>query len=233
MIRRKTKRNLQTKRIGSIVGSRARTSHMKSGRGVSGRSLASSEMRFKVSLVILMALLSISAYLFVFVLALNSSPRALGSSGSINTNIFRKAISSKVLARSSVLNDSSLDFKLTIPKEIGAWIYKIGYVKDPLDDSQSDQYVKIYLPLGMKTISSNFDDQYKEVLTIIKFPKKNWNKLDSGCQKGNSSYCDQAGTKIGENDESVFAYIKMDDCPQALQSKCLNIGKIIDSFQLK
>lgn len=229
-MRRKTKKNLQTKKVIGIARifqkKNSKTSH-----GVHHFSAA--ETRFRVSLVVLMALLSISAYLLALVLAVKWAPSAAGSGVNKLSYVSQKPLVKKIPAGNGMLNDASLDFKLTIPKGFGDWIYQVGYVKDLIDDSQSNQYVKIYLPLSTQSASAKFSDKYQNVLTIVKFGKDSWNKLEKGCQKGNSTYCDQAGTKLAENDQAVFAYVKADNCPKEIQAQCKVLGNIIDSFQLK
>lgn len=229
-MRRKTKNIPQSRKTTNLVGSRALI--MRSSRKISSKPLYE-ETRFRASILVLMGLLVGSTYLLAMAINWQRWPNA--SVSGINKYNYRlpKALAKNPAAASQILDDASLDFKLTLPNELGNWIYKTGFVIDPLDDSQSNQYLKIYLPLAEKKTASNFDSRYKDILTIIKFSTATWNKLDKGCQKGNSQYCSQEGTKILENDDFVFAYLKADDCPKEIQSKCLNIGKIISSFELR
>jgi len=201
---------------------------------ISGKHHSSAqEMRFKISLIVLMALLSISAYMLAFVLAWNGPQAAMSSSTGINTYVLQKPIMKKVATAGGVLNDQNLDYTLNIPKDFGSWMYKIGYVKDFLDDSLANKYLKVYLPLNIKSSSPNFTDNFQDILTIISFRKKTWDQMAKGCQNGKSDYCNLAGTKLGENDDVVFAYTKGSDCPQEIQKQCSDIGKITDSFHLK
>ena len=113
------------------------------------------DMRFKVSLVILIGMLTFSAMLLL--LSLNKSSVVNAEIGTTTAPPLRP-VSGIQKSSSQMLNDSALDFKLTIPAELGAWFYKIGGVKSLTDDSLSDQYFRIFVPLsGVK--SNNFDEQ--------------------------------------------------------------------------
>lgn len=229
MIRRKT--NIKTKKTSG--GSTTKALRARSTKSASRGHSPASEMRFKISLLILIALLSISAYLFVMVLAWNWPPQTFGYRVAANNYIAQNVTAKKISPANNVINDANLDYKLTVPKDFTGWIYKTGNVKDPVDDTISDQYLKIYLPLSGKMTSANFDSRYADILTILRFPIDTWQKLDKDCQKGNSEKCDTEGTKISQTEDFVFAYQKTTDCPQEIQTRCANVGKIINSFQLK
>jgi len=190
------------------------------------------DLRFSVSLVILIAFLSFSAMLFLFSLIGDQSAKAIGKKYSFQEgaggSVSRK--SSPVI--SNILNDANLDFQLTIPSTWTGWIYKTGFVKSPADDSISDQYLQVFLPVQGKT-SSNFDEKQRKMLTILKFTAKEWTKLETGCGKGDVSYCDAMGKKITEKDGDVYAYITEPECPKTFEARCHEIDKVLESFQLK
>ncbi len=186
-------------------------------------------MRFNVSLVFLIAMLSISAYLLLFSLAGSGKafPNVPEKTPTVAKNIPR------VQNKDQVLNDSSLDFKLTIPFQSGQWMYRIGYVKGLTDDSLDNQFVKIYLTSDSSRNTTNFEECFKGILTIRKFSSAEWKELEKGCEKGNLVYCEGMGSKINEKDGSVWAYIKGENCSNEMKSKCALIEKIIESFQFK
>jgi hypothetical protein len=133
---------------------------------------------------------------------------------------------------SQMLDDSVLGFKLTIPAGFGSWLYKIGEVKSLTDDSLSDQYFRIFVPLA-GTKSNNFDQQNREVLTIRRFSSDEWSDIEKDCQKEKKDVCDAAGKLIAQNDEWVYAYTKPNDCPKNIVTKCNLVDKIIGSFNLR
>ena len=47
--------------------------------------------------------------------------------------------------KNQLLDDPGLDFKLTVPSQLGQWMYRVGYVKGLTDDSLTNQFVKIYV----------------------------------------------------------------------------------------
>jgi len=138
-----------------------------------------------------------------------------------------------------ILDDSSLDFKITVPVQLGTWLYKIGEVKSPVDDTPSNQYLRIYVQLsGAK--SNNFDQQNKEILTIRKFSADEWKAIEKACQKGKEDVCSAGGMFLANETDpesgdlnNVYAFSKPVDCPQSLEAKCSLADKIIQSFQLK
>jgi hypothetical protein len=187
------------------------------------------DMRFKVSLVILMGMLTFSAMLLL--LSLNTSLAVKAETGTIKAV---SAINSVGIKKSSsqTLSDSALDFKITVPAELGSWLYKIGEVKSLTDDSLSDQYLRIFIPLaGAK--SNNFDQQNKDILTIRRFSADEWSAIEKSCQKEKKDVCDAAGELIVQNDEWAYAYTKPTDCPKSIVAKCALAEKIIKSFNQK
>jgi hypothetical protein len=188
--------------------------------------------RFNLSLIILMAVLQAS--LFMLLLTLISVQTAKGQN--MNFSVASAANGAKKMikpATSQKLADPNIDFDLAIPAQLGEWLYKTGYVKSPVDDKMSDQYVRIYLPNAGKAGSRNFEDMTSAFLTIRKFTTDEWKKLDKGCQNKDSLFCEAAGTKIAEKDGSVYAYTKISSCPSGMESKCGLIEKIIGGFSLK
>lgn len=200
-----------------------------------GVKLKKEELRFGISLVILIALLSVSAYLLIFALGSRQKPAVPLS---VDSSASRGAVLSgnaktKLAPGSLKLDDASLDFGLKIPAQFGEWLYKIGYVKSPTDETLSNQYVKIYVP-SIRTVKSNsFEDKYQEILTIRKFSDGEWQELEKGCTKGNQFYCEETGTKITDMDGSVWAYTVAKNCPRELEPKCKSVETVAKSFQLK
>ncbi|MCX6767078.1 MAG: hypothetical protein NT170_04895 [Candidatus Moranbacteria bacterium] len=187
------------------------------------------DMRFKVSLVILIGMLTFSALLLL--LSLNNSSAMKAEMGTTATPPLRN-VSGIQKSSSQMLNDSALDFKLTVPAELGQWVYKIGEVKSLTDDSLSDQYFRMFVPLsGVK--SNNFDEQNKDILTIRKFSADEWSAVEKSCRKNKSDICDAAGTLIVKSDKEVYTYTKPVDCPKSIEAKCNLTDKIIESFNLK
>jgi len=134
---------------------------------------------------------------------------------------------------SEIMKDPEIDFELTIPSGVGKWFYKIGYIKSPVDDSLSDQYAQIFVSLKKTPASNNFEDQNKNILTIMKFTTDEWEDLEKGCQNDNLIYCETAGTKIAEKDGFVYSYTKMKNCPKDIEARCRLADKMIESFNLK
>lgn len=187
------------------------------------------DMRFKVSLVILMGMLTFSAMLLLF--SLNNFSAVNAETGT-STVLPMKHLPSIKKPSSQMLSDSALGFTLTVPTEIGEWLYKTGEVKSLTDDSLSDQYFRMFIPLaGAK--SNNFDQQNKDILTIRKFSAGEWSDVEKSCEKGNNDICDAAGKLIAQKEEWVYAYTKPTDCPKSIVAKCNLADKIIESFNLK
>jgi hypothetical protein len=190
-----------------------------------------SEARFRVSLVFLIAGLAFSLFLFLLTLIGTQSGRSAAKLAPVLPAGTAAADSS--FSKNPLLKDPNLDFTLKIPPQLGEWLYKIGYVKSPVDETLSNQYVNIYIPQSTNSSTNNFDDLAKSILSIRQFSQKEWVKLEKGCQKGNQFYCETAGVKVGEKDSRVFAYIKPGDCPKRIEAKCRLAGTIIKSFTLK
>jgi len=190
-------------------------------------------MRFSISLVILIGMLTFSALLLLF---------SLNKSSIVSAETYTKKIvpikndSGLKKTGSQALNDSSLDFNITVPSQLGEWLYKTGEVKSLTDDSLSNQYFRMFVPLpGAK--SNNFDQQNKNILTIRKFSADEWFDIEKSCQEEEST-CDAAGKMIAKGadsngDEWVYAYIKPENCPKSIEAKCNFVDKIIESFNLK
>ncbi|OGI26615.1 MAG: hypothetical protein A2359_03720 [Candidatus Moranbacteria bacterium RIFOXYB1_FULL_43_19] len=193
---------------------------------------ARKDLRFNISLVFLIAMLSISVYLLLF--SMTENGKAFRDSSSLSP---KTATVSPVKAVSpgekKLLDDSALDFKLSVPSQLGQWMYRIGNVKGLTDDSLSNQFVKIYVAQRTAGSSTSFDDCYKDVLTLRKFSAEEWDEIEKGCSKGNLLYCEEAGTKINEKDGSVWAYTKSDNCSKETKANCASIEKIIGSFEFK
>jgi hypothetical protein len=214
---------------------RTKTKSFRLANGKSPVKKIKTDLRFNISLVFLMAMLMVSAYLLLFALDGNSvlnfgfgNPTSLAQKG--KTNVSSKAIS---LGGSQNLEDPSLDFKLTVPSRLGQWMYRTGYVKGLTDDTLSDQFVKIYIAQKPVGNSASFDECFKDVLTIRKFSDAEWKELEKGCQKKNQIYCEGMGEKISEKNGSVWAYTESEGCSGGAKTNCANIEKMIGSFQLK
>lgn len=193
---------------------------------------AKTDLRFNVSLVFLIAMLLISAYLLLF--SLTEDGKVFGNTPDQASNIVTADPANAISpGKNRLLNDPALDFKLVIPSQFGQWVYRVGYVKGLTDDSLTNQFVKIYVAQRSAGSSASFDDCYKDVLTIRKFSTGEWKELEKGCSKGNGLYCEGAGTKIDEKDGSVWAYTKSESCSKETKVSCANIEKIIGSFEFK
>jgi hypothetical protein len=187
--------------------------------------------RFGVSLIILTAVLEMSLYIFLLTLVNGQKMKNNDSFPLVATASTKKEQSSRA---NQELSDASLDFKLTIPSQLGDWKYRIGYVKSPIDENLSNQYLRIYLPEGKVKNSRNFEEANKDFLTIRKFDSEEWSKLEKGCEKDNLIFCEAMGEKIAEKNGLVYAYTKTDGCSSNKpDSKCNLIDKIIGSFRPK
>ena len=191
-------------------------------------------MRFNLSLVILIGMLTFSFLLLL--LTLNRSD-TVNAETKIYSNRHATAKSDISKQESRVLDDNSLNFKLTMPAQLGEWLYKIGEVQSLTDSSLSDQYLRIYVPLP-EVKSSNFDAQNQDILTIKKFSSDEWDDVVKSCEKEKKDICDAAGTELKKAEDSkgeswVYAYTESTNCPQSIKDKCALAEKIIQSFQLK
>jgi hypothetical protein len=192
------------------------------------------DMRFKVSLVILIGMLTFSLMLLLF--SLNNASVS-NANAQMSQILPVKNISAVKKANGQTLNDSALDFNLMVPAALGQWSYKTGEVVSLTDNSLSDQYLRIFVPLAAAK-SNNFDQQYKNILTIRKFSADEWTDIEKSCQKDKSGICDAAGKKIANRpdaigDGEVYAYTKPTDCQENILAKCNLADKIIESFKLK
>jgi hypothetical protein len=192
------------------------------------------DMRFKVSLVILMGMLTFSLMLLLFSLNKPSAVNAKGSATTVSSARVRPVVKK---AGSQALNDSALDFNLMVPAALGQWFYKTGEVVSLTDSSLSNQYLRIFVPTASAN-SNNLDQQYKNILTIRKFSADEWADIEKSCQKDKNDICDAAGEMIANEPDSngddwVYAYIKPADCQESNVAKCSLADKIIESFDLK
>lgn len=191
------------------------------------------DLRFSLSLVVLIGMLSFS--LLLLLISLNKSAVAGAKTHIAKTVPMGKTSPKK--AESRVFDDSSLGFKLTMPAQLGEWSYKTGEVKSLTDESLSNRYLQIFVPIpGAK--SNNLEEQNKNILTIRKFSGEEWKDVSASCKKDKKDICDAAGTLAGESTDSdgeewIYAYIKPSDCPTGIEAKCKLADKIIESFQLK
>jgi hypothetical protein len=193
---------------------------------------ARKDLRFNISLVFLIAMLSISAFLLLF--SLTENGKAFRDAPSLTQKTAAvSSVNSVSSGKNRLLNDPGLDFRLTVPPQLSQWIYRIGNVKGLTDDSLSNQFMKIYAATKSAGSSTSFDDCFKDVLTIRKFSAEEWEDIEKGCDKGNLIYCEGAGTKINEKDGSVWAYIKSEGCSKKTEASCAYIEKIIGSFEFK
>lgn len=201
---------------------------------IAGRKFHHKDMRFSVSLVVLIGMLAFSAMLLLF--SLNKSSVVNAETNTIAAAPTRQ-LSEIKKPSSQTIDDSALDFKITVPPELGQWFYKTGEVKSLTDKSLSDQYFQIYVPVsGVK--SNNFDEQNKNILTIRKFSAGEWSSIEKGCQQNKKDICDAAGEQIAKTtdangDDWVYAAVKPADCPKSIEAKCALADKIIQSFQMK
>ena len=190
-------------------------------------------LRFGISLVVLTALLE--AALFMFLLTLNSSAGFAAGS----TKVFPAPSTAKVVQKKmtnsveQTLKDDNLGYEVTIPKEVGDWMYKTGYIKSVVDDALVDGYLQVYVPLPAKTEGNKFDSRYQNILTIMRFTEKEWNDISKGCEKSNLYYCDTQGKELGRKDGYVYSYTKPTTCPKEISYGCSKTDQIVESFKLK
>ncbi|MFA5871609.1 MAG: hypothetical protein WC858_02695 [Parcubacteria group bacterium] len=190
-------------------------------------------LRFGVSLIVLTALLE--AALFMFLLVLNNSTDIAASKANayqapIQTGAVQKKIASSA---EKTVKDDGLDYEVTIPKEIGDWMYKTGYVKSLVDDTLSDEYLQIYMPLPAKSGGNKFEGRYQNILTIMRFTEEEWDDIDKGCAKSDLYYCDTQGKELDRKDGYVYSYTAPADCPKEISYGCGKTDQIVGSFKLK
>lgn len=195
---------------------------------------AKDDMRFKVSLVILIALLCSSVFLLLIMLNRDGGASSRANSTAASGVNSRNNMMNSALAKNSsqVLENSTLGFRVKIPTQLGDWIYRVGYVKSPVDDSLANQYLKIFVPISKKSGSKNFEENYQEILSVRKYSDDEWEKLEKGCEKGNLFFCEVMGEKISEDDGQTYACVKTEKCRRELQGKCEFSDQIMESFQL-
>jgi hypothetical protein len=191
-------------------------------------------VRFSVSLIVMTAFLEIGVLLLLISLV-GGSFKASGKSfvEFPNPIVNSASVSNVNPANPGFLDDAGLDFRVSIPATWIGWVYKIGNVKSPIDDSLSDQYVQVFLPDESKRKSNNFDERQRKMFTIMKYSEKEWKKISTSCEKENLPYCDMMGKEIGRKDGSVFSYFSEKNCPKVFEAKCREVDKILESFKLK
>ncbi len=229
MTRRKTigkKTKSKDAKTGSIAAARNAQ-----GNSVRAKARHYHDFRFRVSLVILIALLSMATYALVLALAGAGNFLLPGSGVSMKESAVQ-SVKTKPVANAQKLDDKSLGYQLAFPQQFGEWIYKTGFVVSPTDETLTDQYAGIYVPLGNNPSATNFDAKYFNVFTIRKFSEKEWSDLEKGCKKGKTLLCEQKGIEIGNKDGSVYAYTAADNCPATLAEKCKAVENIVKSFRL-
>jgi len=194
------------------------------------------DLRFSLSLVVLIGMLTFSMLLLLVTLDRSSAVSAKAMTTPA-PKMVKAQQSLKTAVPNQTLNDSTLDFRLSVPSQLGKWSYRTGEVESLTDDSLSDQYVKVYIPVpGAKT--NNFDDQNQEILVIRRFSKDEWADIEKSCDDGDEAICGAGGQKIDFSDENapadwVYAYSKADNCPKNLNYKCALADSMIKSIELK
>jgi hypothetical protein len=199
--------------------------------------LSKKDLRFDLSLVILIGMLTFSSLLLL--VSLNKSI-AIGTGTKTFRDPWPKSQSYQLKKpQSQVIDDSALGYTLKVPVQMGKWFYKAGAVKSLTDDSLSNQYLRIYIPLS-EANSNNLDQQYKDVLTIRKFTAEEWSDIQKSCKKEETDICDAAGKMISsdpdaaeKNNDSVYTYTQANDCPGSLVARCSLANEIVKSFSLK
>lgn len=197
------------------------------------KKISRKDMRFSISLVILIGMLSFFSMLLLISL---NKPSAVEA----RTQVIKTAPNKNAAVKQSgnrIIDDRDLDFKLTMPSQLGQWSYRTGDVKSLTDDSLSNRYVQIMVPIpGAK--SNNVEEQNKSILTIRKFSEEEWKDVTESCQNDKKDICDAAGVLIKETTDSedngwAYSYTKFPGCPKSIEAKCNLVDKIIESFQLK
>lgn len=212
-----------------------------------GTKIRRKDMRFKVSLVILTGTL-----LFSVLLLLISLNRADGVNAGITSNVPFQKTDDKVIQKTAPAGlftfkgGGGEDFQLSIPAGWKGWVYRTGAVKSLVDDSLSDEYVKIYLPndAAKGTGSPDLDSRYKDVITIMSFSVGEWKKLDKKCRNDDEEACEDMGAKLAdtacrsnssedtEDIDCVYSYTRRKDCSGLLAARCGEIDKIMEGFKL-
>ncbi len=190
------------------------------------------EMRFQYSLVVLMGILIFSAFLFLIVLNKSASYELKKNGyGSPVSNL--SSVKAQGKATNCTFEDPSIDFMLTMPVQLGEWIYKAGYVKSLTNDTLTNRYVKIFVPVTNASQTNNFEERNQEVVMIRRMTSDEWEKIKAGCENGNQFYCESAGEKLAENDGTVYSYVAEKECHDNVKAKCDLAERIVQSFKLK
>jgi hypothetical protein len=190
-------------------------------------------LRFGISLVVMTALLE--AALFIFLLVLNGSAGvALGHTKVYKAPSLAKVSQKKMSSPTErTLKDDNLVYEITIPKEVGDWMYKTGYIKSLVDETLADEYMQLYIPFPLKTEGNKFEGRYENILTIMRFTEKEWTDINKGCEKSNLYYCDTKGKELGKKDGYVYSYASPASCPKEVSYGCSKTDQIVGSFKLK
>lgn len=201
------------------------------------------EMRFNVSLVILIGMVVFSVLLLLISLnRLHDVGSATASSSLLPGKSGNKDFFGAQSAIPHTFQGGGGDFQLSIPAAWKGWAYRAGKIKSPVSNSLSDDYVRIFLPVSPseKVANPNLDSRYTDMITILSFSAGEWKKLDRSCRGGDSESCDAMGTKLADtgcsDDESadcVYSYTRQSSCPGPLEDRCREVDGIMESFQLK
>ena len=210
-----------------------------------GLKLSRKEMRFSVSLVILIGMLTFSLFLLLFSLnksvAINANTQTSFSVPKTNSNIAQKTTA----AKSYIFTEGGAEnFQLTIPITWKDWVYNTGEVKSPIDDSLSDGYIKISLPNTIHenagANSPNLNSRYTDIMTIMNFSADEWKTMEKKCNKGDNNICDAMGKKLADsqrpsigagNSDSVYSYTIQPNCG-SFEARCNEVDKIMESFKM-
>lgn len=220
-----------------------KTISKKIGRSVS-KAPAKGNMRFSVSLVILIGMLSFSVLLLLF-----SMTKPVGQEAATKT--------SAVMQRSNVSNapkavppqpyvfqSGGEDFRLSFPTDWKGWVFRTGEVKSLIDDSLSDSYVRISLPQSVAdnvdANSPNLDSRYGDMITVFTYSADEWKAMEKKCNRGNAEVCDRIGTKLADtvcpgfagDTDCVYSFTKEPNCPASFTAQCGEVDKIMQSFKI-
>lgn len=206
---------------------------------------ARKEMRFNVSLVILIGMLTFSALLLLVSLNKSNNAVAKTSTSQIAPRVIGNIVPKTAIAKPADFSGLSGNFQLAIPASWKGWVYRSGEVKSPIDDSLSDQFVKVYLPQSVsdneEANSPNLDSRYKDIFTVMNFSADEWKAMEKKCNRGDSTICDDMGKKLADaqcpgsagGTDCVYSYTKQPNCSGALAARCNEVDKIMESFNLK
>lgn len=204
--------------------------------------LGRKEMRFSVSLVVLIGLLTFSVLLLLFSLNKSAAVGAKTMTSFSVPRISRSIPLKKTSANLTTFQGGGEDFQLAFPASWKGWVYRTGEVKSPVDDTLSDQYVKIYLPDSNPKEATNpdLDSRYTDMITVVTYSADEWKAMAKKCNKGDSSVCDEMGTKLADttcpgfadNTDCVYSYTKQPNCPGSLTTRCDEVDTIMANFKL-